>query len=599
MKRLLTYGWLLLTLLASLFVMPSCQEDEIPHDTTEVMMTFTTRAVVTQNNESAAIDIEKMNDIHVIVARQDGTVVYNGNPAVDTNNGTASVSFQTPVKTGGEDFKFFAIANERSLVNPPDWANVNINNLINHEEGNGSEISINSPIPQTKYWIHPVKQLPGKTQYIRKTLDYLASKISVQFKNETNKAQSLSNIHITGITPNGKGSLFNSPTGVKDAYGEEIYAEVYVTTNDVTLNNGIAFDGVTDLPSGESSAIKHYYTYPVDEGNIPSPTLRATWNGKNYTLPLGGITELKRNDHLKILITLTDVGIKVTYTIADWEENTTTIGGVNPTLGDNYMVKDWVQEEDVVIGEEPVEPEGPFTMEGLTISANPATIDLASATATTLTIYKPANITAITITPSINSAFTGLSNPSSGSITDNFMITGLSNDAGTVTVTLTANSNAATGSYTLTASGTGGDDYISNEATTTITLSKTQSGGGGEVTVWGDKDGEGAQEINWEKGKNLVVDLDWLENAASVTGPSGIGIQMYVYFTEKNGGVMEIRQGTTTSSYSSLYINGTQNSYLGSMGSERVSIFIPNEVKDNQFNFSGINYTITKITVVK
>ena len=73
---------------------------------------------------------------------------------------------------------------------------------------------------------------------------------------------------------------------------------------------------------------------------------------------------------------------------------------------------------------------------------------------------------------------------------------------------------------------------------------------------------------------------------------------MYVYFTG-NGGVMEIRQGTTTSSYSSLYINGTKTSYLGSMGSEKVSIFIPNEVKDTQFNFSGQNYTITKITVVK
>lgn len=598
MKRLLTYGLLLLTILASHFVVSACQDD-LP-ETTEVMMTFTTRAVVTQNNESDVINEEKMKNLRVIMVREDGTIAYK--EVKEINGSSVTVTFNTPVKTGGENFQFFAIANEDGILPAQNLGSIqsgDIEDLKNRVVGSESEFTIRNAIPQTKYWTAKVN--PYESLSVSQQLDYLVSKISVQFKNETNKAQSLSNIHITGITPNGKGRLFNHPTGEKDNEGKEIYDEVYVTTNDVTLNNGIVFNGVTNLPSGESSAIQHYYTYPVDNGNISSPTLYAKWGDEvePRKLELTGFTELKRNDHLKILITLTDVGIKVTYTIADWEENTTTIGGVNPTLGDSYMVKDWVQGDDVVIGEEPVEPEGPVTVEGLTISANPATIDLASSTTTTLTIYKPANITAITITPSINSAFTGLSNQSSGSITDYFKITGLSNDAGTVTVTLTANSNAATGSYTLTASGTGGDDYISNEATTTITLSKTQSGGGGEVTVWGDKDGEGAQEINWSEDKKLVVDLDWLVNAASVTGPEDkTGIQMYVYFTG-NGGVMEIRQGTTTSSYSSLYINGTKTSYLDSMGSEKVSIFIPNEVKDTRFNFSGQNYTITKITVVK
>lgn len=369
MKRILTYGWLLLTLLASLFVVSACQEDEIPHDTTEVMMTFTTRAVVTQNNESDAINIEKMNDIHVIVARQDGTVVYNGNPAVDTNNGTASVSFQTPVKTGGEDFKFFAIANENSLVNPPQNY-TDINGLISHVVGDGNAIAIDKSIPQTKYWIHPVKQLLGETQYIRKTLDYLASKISVQFINNTNKAQSLSNIYITGITPNGKGRLFNHPTGEYDAEGEEIYEEVYVTTNDVNLNNGISFNEVTNLSVGASSSIQHYYSYPVDAANINTPTLYATWKGEQYNLPIkindAFITELKRNDHLKIIVTLTGQELTVNYTIAEWEEHDTNIGGTSPIPEGGYDTEDWIADSntDVVIGEEPEqgggeEPEEP------------------------------------------------------------------------------------------------------------------------------------------------------------------------------------------------------------------------------------------------
>jgi len=355
MKRLLTYGWLLLTLLASLFVMPSCQEDEIPHDTTEVMMTFTTRAVVTQNNESDAINIEKMNDLRVIVVRENGDIVYNNTQSVDGAS-TASVSFQTPVKTGGEDFKFFAIANENSLVNPPQNY-TDINGLISHVVGDGNAIAIDKSIPQTKYWIHPVKQLLGETQYIRKTLDYLASKISVQFINNTNKAQSLSNIYITGITPNGKGRLFNHPTGEYDAEGEEIYEEVYVTTNDVNLNNGISFNEVTNLSVGASSSIQHYYSYPVDAANINTPTLYATWKGEQYNLPIKindtFITELKRNDHLKIIVTLTGQELTVNYTIADWEEHDTNIGGTSPTPEGGYDTKDWVAGDDVVIGEEP------------------------------------------------------------------------------------------------------------------------------------------------------------------------------------------------------------------------------------------------------
>lgn len=364
MKRHLTYGLLLLTILASHFVVSACQED-LP-ETTEVMMTFTTRAVVTQGNESDAINIEKMNDLRVIVVRENGDIVYNDTKQVGGES-TATVSFQTPVKTGGENFKFFAIANYSSLVNAPNWANVNINNLITHEVGNGSEISISSPIPQTKYWEYPVKQLLNEIQSITKQLDFLASKISVQFINTYDAAQTLSNIHITGITPNGKGRLFNRPTGEKDDKGEEIYEEVYVTENsDVTLNEGkINFETITvNAATNEEgvitptpSAIQHYYTYPVDAGNITVdegnniyPTLHATWNKKTYELPLKGITELKRNDHLKIIVTLTGHALTINYSIAPWVEEPTNIG--SPTTNGDYQVGDWGNGNDIIIGGE-------------------------------------------------------------------------------------------------------------------------------------------------------------------------------------------------------------------------------------------------------
>lgn len=474
MKRLLTYGLLLLTILASHFVVSACQDD-LP-ETTEVMVTFTTRAFVNAEetgDDSDAIDEEKMKDLRVIMLDGDNDVVGN---ALKQNIGTNSVmfKFQTPV-TIGEEFKFLAIANENSL-GLQDQLNAIQTTLSDYENSWKNRVVTNSisptaktPLPQTKFWTWTYGVDEEDSDKLNPTLDYIASKISVEFKNETNKAQTLKNIKLTGFGSATQGYLFMQDNDFTGQQGVQ----------DITL---VGDEGLT-IPFEQNNLVK-YYTYPVS--TVSSPKLVATWNNVTKDLDLSKVTSLPRNQHLKILVTLTDVGIEVTYEIAGWKENTTTIGGVNPTIGDSYVVGGWEtnDEEDVVIGEEPVKP-----------------------------------------------------------------------DPGT----------------------------------------------GGEVTVWGDKDGEGAQEINWEKGKNLVVDLDWLENAASVTGPkpeSGIGIQMYVYFTG-NGGKMEIRKGTTTDSYSSLYINGTKTSYLDSMGSERVSIFIPNEVIDTQFNFSGINYTITKITVVK
>lgn len=495
MKRLLTYGLMLLTLLASLFVVSACQEDEIPHDTTEVMMTFTTRAVVTQDKESDVIDVEKMDNLRVIMVREDGTIAYKEENVI--NGSRVTVIFNTPVKTGGENFQFFAIANEDDILPTQNLGNIqsgDIEALKNRIVGNGSEFTINNAIPQTKYWTAKVN--PYESLSVSQQLDYLVSKISVQFKNETNKAQSLSNIHITGITPNGKGCLFNHPTGEKDDKGEEIYEEVYVTENsDVTLNEGkINFETITvDAATNKEgvitptpSAIKHYYTYPVDNGNISSPTLHATWNGKNYTLPLEGITELKRNDHLKIIVTLTGQELVVNYSIAPWVEEPTNIG--SPTTGGGYNTEDWTAGGDVNIGGDPVEPDVPDTPVGE-----------------------------------------------------------------------------------------------------------------GEVPVWGDKVGEGSQEINWsEEGKNLVVELSWLENAATITGPDGKeGILMYAYIT--GTGNMQIRKvgDSTNTQYDGLYLNNSKTGWIGGLSSEKISVFIPNDVVDTQFYFSGENYTIKKVTVVK
>jgi len=356
MKRLLTYGWLLLTLLASLFVMPSCQEEDTLSDTTDVMLTFTTRAEHTQGTEtSTAVVPERMKNLRVIMVRENGTVVDNYKPEENIEKTEVTFTFSTPIKSSGEYFTFYAVANEESITPPSndalDWWLENtknldkltenqITNIKTQEIGNGNAFSLGNGqnIPQTKIWTVYVPQREEGYKIEKKLqLDYVASKISVKFKNQTESSQTLSNIRITGITPNGKGRLFCDYTknGTHD-----IYEEAYVQS-DVTLDGGIKFNDVNGLAQGNTSDVQTYYSYPIDAGNINTPMLYATWNEKEYHMPIG-ITSLPRNTHLQIEVSLLQGKFTVDYKVVDWEEHEVHIGTDAPTTPDDgYNVQDW------------------------------------------------------------------------------------------------------------------------------------------------------------------------------------------------------------------------------------------------------------------
>ncbi len=340
MKRLLTYGLLMLTILAGLFVVSACQ-DELP-DTTEVMMTFTTRAV-TQGAASTAPVVEQMKQLRVIMLREDGTVVGN-HLEPEINASSVTFTFTTPIQTGGEDFTFLAVANESSIKYPElTWeyelgtklSEDEINQIKAQQIGNKALDINDGPIPQTKQWTVEVPQTHNHK--VNQTLDFTASKISVQFLNHTMESQTLSNIYISGIGSATSGYLFaqaSSDFGTQGALSD------------------IAFTSITNLAAGTSSDVQNYYTYPVS--SVSSPKLVATWNDKEYELPLEGITALNRNDHLQIVVTLVGPNeITVNYTIAEWEEEPTNIGGTPPvTPGNGYQVDDWGNTNDIIIGGE-------------------------------------------------------------------------------------------------------------------------------------------------------------------------------------------------------------------------------------------------------
>lgn len=350
MSRILTYRlMLMLTLLAGLFLMSSCQEDDSLYDTTEVMMTFTTRALVnaTQGDTlSTAIDSERMKDLRVIMVRENGEIVGN-HQVTNITQTSVTFTFRTPVNNGGEDFTFFAIANEGSITptNQGDlswltraegqkYTSDELNSFKTMQIGNGEfALSDGQSIPQTKQWTVEVPQ--KDTRIENQTLDYVASKVSVLFKNNTDEAQSLNDIYIDGIPQSTAGYLFKQDAD--DFVGTQHDASV------------ISFNDVTDIAVGDSSAIQHCYTYPVD--GITDAVLHATWNGKDYSLPLDDITSLARNEHLKIIVTLTPAqDITVNYEIAEWKEDSTNIGESAPNPGSGYDVKDWGNPNEIVVG---------------------------------------------------------------------------------------------------------------------------------------------------------------------------------------------------------------------------------------------------------
>lgn len=341
-------GWVFSCLFLMFFLMSSCQEDDSLYDTTEVMMTFTTRALVSDIISSDAPDEDKMKDLRVIMLRENGTVVDN-HIEKGINASSVTFTFTTPIQTGGEDFTFLAVANEGSVPTELSWLNCNpgddltssLSAIKAQQIGNGSAFTLSDgqAIPQTKQW---TVKVPQKDTYVEnQQLDFVASKISVKFKNHTANEQSLSDIRITGIKPNGKGYLFEQANN-------DYVAE------DVNLAQ-IDFSNV-NVASGDS-VIQSYYTYPVDGENFSSPTLYATWN-EEKTMPLkigeNYISSLLRGQHLQIVVTLTGQGM--IYHIADWVEEPTHIG--SPSVNGGYDTEDWIADSDIVIGggEEPDTP---------------------------------------------------------------------------------------------------------------------------------------------------------------------------------------------------------------------------------------------------
>lgn len=299
---------------AALFLLPvlamllptACTGDEEPTEKATVTMTFTTRAT-TSGSPEMGIDLEareRMQTLRVIVVRTETSqimynLLYDQFDTDDTQNGRyyKTITFgELTIKAEGEDFDFYAIANEEGIGYSGKWNNISFNDLQNLIESNSvlntdalTEMNNkdgSSPIPQTGHTrikVQPTIQ-EGKVE-----LDFVVAKVRLTVKNTSAVSQTVSNIRIGGINQIGT-PLFASQSLATESDGN------------VSLNP-LSVPASTADSNGEANAI--CYVYENSGGNYQ---LTANWPDEMTRTIINirdkGITQIPRGTMLHITVTL-------------------------------------------------------------------------------------------------------------------------------------------------------------------------------------------------------------------------------------------------------------------------------------------------------
>lgn len=314
---------LLLALLPASCIM----DDYAPKGTATVTMTFTTRAVSNNSITRATgdlLDNEQMKTLRVIVARNsNGEILYNVKYDIQPDETQKTITFsELTVNKDGEEFKFYAIANEDGFLSEGEsleGTSVNLTDLYNRVLTGGFDKD--ATLPQVGYREIEVKPQTSGIQHEDMKLDFPAGKIQLTFVNETGKEVTLTDVKVPSVAPN-QAYLFyhgQTPTGT-------------------TLTGDVDFDPIT-VSSGTESAPTSYseyrYIYPgaAGEGKYK---LTATWGDKSFEELLkttdapNGISSIPRNRLLNIVVTLkSGGGFGVQCDVQDWRD-----------VSNDYMLSD-------------------------------------------------------------------------------------------------------------------------------------------------------------------------------------------------------------------------------------------------------------------
>lgn len=314
-KHFRTYCLLAVAVVAVALLSVSCIKDNDPAvgGKASVTMTFTTRV---SDNVTAGnlLDNEQMSTLRVIVARS-GTddIIYNVSYDIQPGEKQKVIHFsELTVNKDGEDFDFYAIANEKAFLaggESLEGKSVDLSALkscILKKDFNNPALSL---IPQAAF--ETIKVGPNEQKTASMKLLFPLAKVVLNFDNQTGESVDLTNVAISGIA--NRGYLF------KDIYADS-YPQSAAGSGTVKFGN----EGTLQVPVGEvadadaSPYIR--YLYPWTSGNAYK--LTATWGSKTHEVVFKiGDEELKKleaGQQLNVNVTLIANSLKVALTVSPW-----------------------------------------------------------------------------------------------------------------------------------------------------------------------------------------------------------------------------------------------------------------------------------------
>lgn len=315
-----------LLLLLALLPVSCIKDDYAPKGTATVTMTFTTRAISNSTTRATGdlLDNEQMTSLRVIVARTTNEILYNVKYAIDASEVSKTITFsELTVNENGEDFDFYAIANEEAFVETETELEGKDIDLVALKKRILTK-SFNRPrplsqIPQAGFKTIHVEA--SENQKASMQLQFPVGKIQLIFNNETGNEVTLTNVGLMGVAPN-QGYLFK----------------------DISLNEGLpsgttqvgnllfGSKGTLTIPVSPSSDVSPFvrYIYPGKK-NAGDYKLTASWNGKQHEVVLKlkdaaeAISSIGYGEQYNINITLLANSLRVTLNVLPWTVDGTEI----------------------------------------------------------------------------------------------------------------------------------------------------------------------------------------------------------------------------------------------------------------------------------
>lgn len=286
------YGSLATLCLLLLALLPaSCIQDEYAaKEKATVRVTFTTRAISGSSDTDANTleEYEHMRTLRVIVARAND-ILYNVKYNIDEGETRKIITFsELTVNADGEDFDFYAIANEEG-TGYNDWETVSVETLTSRNLNNIATLNDgNTFIPQTAKATITVKpQQDGGIQPATIPLQFAVAKVRLTIENTSTAEQTVSGISLSGV----------------DMTSTPLFAESLSDIKNGSVSLGeMTIPAETNGTPGKSTVYAYFY-----ENTGGEYILNATWGASSTTFninDLGKLSEIKRGTELDITITI-------------------------------------------------------------------------------------------------------------------------------------------------------------------------------------------------------------------------------------------------------------------------------------------------------